>query len=259
MDLSPGAHIENHGTIMHIEADAVSDVTIVQHGTIMNASGCTIIKGNGSGHSDAVKVMIREVPRQSDLQHIEELEKECARLRAQMQNIRENKQPADNDIYWGRKRIKEQKQEIDRLKVLVGTMKAETKQKDETIGRLMNEVASLRNKDIIRRLDSENESLKDRIAYTENTVNELRCEVADLHEQLAGTDRPQLLKTIEDLKDKLKRSRNREEVQKQRADHESMRNFFYNQKIWDDYRPTKEEVKTYYKTIRNLMDCETDF
>ena len=259
MDLSPGAHIENHGTIMHIEADAVSDVTIVQHGTIMNASGCTIIKGNGSGHSDAVKVMIREVPRQSDLQHIEELEKECARLRAQMQNIRENKQPADNDIYWGRKRIKEQKQEIDRLKILVGTLKADTKHKDETIGRLMNEVAGLRNKDIIRRLDSENESLKDRIAYSESTVNELRCEVADLQEQLAGTDRPQLLKTIEDLKDKLTCAQNRETVMKFKARDAEMRAMRATQQVWDEYKPTKEQVKTYFKTIRNLMDCETDY
>lgn len=258
MDLSPGSRIENHGTIMHIEADAVSDVTIIQHGTIMNASGCRIIRGNYQ-RQEPQSVVIREVPRQEDLERISELSVENAQLKAQIETLRKSRQPQDEDIYWGRKRIKEQKLEIERLKALVGTLKDGTKQRDETIGSLIQEVAGLRNKDIIRKLDSENERLKERIAYAENTVNELRYEVADLQEQLAGTDRQQLLKTIEDLKESLKRSRNREMVQKQRAENEAMRAVRATQQVWDEYKPTKEQVKTYYKTIRNLMDCETDY
>ena len=258
--LANGDHLQNIGTIMHIEADSVSDVTVISSGTIMHAEGCRMYKmSTMSEPPDPAKTIIKVVPRQEDLERISKLSTENAQLKAQIETLRKSRQPQDEDIYWGRKRIKEQKQEIDRLKVLVSTMKAETKQKDETIGRLMNEVAGLRNKDIIRRLDSENESLKDRVAYAENTVNELRCEVADLQEQLAGTDRPHLLKTIEDLKESLKRSRNREMVQKQRADHESMRASYSTQSIWDEFKPTKEQVKTYYKTIRNLMDCETDY
>ena len=91
MDLSPGARIENRGTIMHLSADAVSDVTIISYGTIMNTNGCRIINRSGSIHTSAVKEIIREVPRQEDLKRIEELEKECVRLRAQLQTAKEKK------------------------------------------------------------------------------------------------------------------------------------------------------------------------
>ena len=259
MVLSPGARIENHGTIMHMDADGVSDVTIIQHGTIMHANGCTIIKGNGSLHTDAVREVIREVPRRQDLQRIEELEKECARLRAQNETIRNSRQPKDEDIYWGRKRIKEQKYEIERLKVSIGILKSQVQEKDETIFVQQRQIIELRNKDIIRHLDSENESLHEQVAYFENLTNELRCEVSDLKAQIAGTDRPELLKIIDDLKANLKRAKNRETVQKQRADHEAMRAFKATQHIWDEYRPTKEQVKAYYRTIRNMMDVETDY
>ena len=258
--LANGDHLQNIGTIMHIEADSVSDVTVISSGTIMHAEGCRMYKmSTMSEPPDPAKTIIKVVPRQEDLECISKLSTENAQLKAQIETLRKSRQPKDEDIYWGRKRIKEQKWEIDRLKVLVGTLKAETKQKDETIGRLMNEVAGLRNKDIIRRLDSENESLKDRIAYAENKVNELRCKVADLQDQLAGTDRPQLLKTIDDLKDKLTCAQNRETVMKFKARDAELRAMRATQQVWDEYKPTKEQVKTYYKTIRNLMDCETDF
>ena len=259
MVLSPGARIENHGTIMHMDADGVSDVTIIQHGTIIHASGCTIIKGNGSLHTDAVREVIREVPRRQDLQRIEELEKECARLRACMDTIRQNREPKDEDIYWGRKRIKEKKRTIERLNDNIGTLKEESKQKDETIKRLTDDVNRLRSREYIRHVERENEFLRHDVSYLNGIVNDLRCEVSDLREQIAGTDRPELLKIIDDLKENLKRAKNRETVQKQRADNEALRAFKATQQIWDEFKPTKEQVKAYYRTIRNMMDVETDY
>lgn len=258
--LSDNARVENRGTIMHMTADALSDVTILSYGTIFHAEGCRIYKmSTMSEPPDPEKTIIKVVPRQSDLQRIEELEKECARLRAQLQTAKENREPKNEDIYWGRKRIKDQKREIERLRINLGILQGEKKEKDETIGRLTGEIERLRSREYVRRVESENEGLRHDVSYLNGVANDLRSEVADLRHKLEGTDRQQMIDTIEDLRDKLKRAMNRETVQKLRADDEARRAYRATQQVWDQYKPTKEQVKAYYKTIRNMMDVETDY
>lgn len=259
IELSPGARIENRGTIMQMSADALSDVTIISYGTIMNAKGCRIINRSGSLHNESVREVIREVPRQEDLERISKLSVENTQLKAQIETLRKSRQPQDEDIYWGRKRIKEQKQEIDRLKYLVNTIKVETKQKDDTISRLEQEVERLRSRDHVRRVENENEELRKDVSYLNGVANDLRYEVADLQQQLAGTDRQQLLDTIEHLRDKLACAKNREMVMKFKARDAEMVAYRATQQIWDQYKPTKEQVKSYFRKITNLMDCETDY
>lgn len=256
MELSPGARIENRGTIMHLSADAVSDVTVISYGTIMNTNGCRII--NNGLHTSAVKEIIREVPRQQDLQRIEELEKECARLRAQNQHL-QNLEPEDQDIHWGRKRIKDQRRKIEELTHKVDFLRNEVKNRDNEIERYKQTINEMRGRDIIRRMDSENETLHEQIGFYEGQIINFRKHIAYLQEQLDGTDRQQLIDTIEDLREKLKRSKNRETVQKQRAYYESMRARIATQQVWDEYKPTKEQVKSYFRKITNMMDCETDY
>lgn len=259
MVLSPGARIENSGTIMHLDADAVSDVTIIQHGTIMHASGCTIIKSTGSLHTDAVKEVIREVPRQEDLDIISKLSVENTKLKAQIETLRTSRQPKDEDIYWGRKRIKEQKREIDQLKINIGILKSDRIQKDETIARLEKEVERLRSREHVRRVENENESLRQDVSYLNGITNDLRNEIADLQQQLSATDRQQLLDTIEELQDKLTCAKNRETVMKFKARDAEMQAIRATQQVWDQYKPTKEQVKAYYRDIRNMMDVERDY
>lgn len=259
MVLSPGARIENRGTIMHLDADAVSDVTIIQHGTIMHASGCTVIKSTGSLHMDAVKEVIREVPRQEDLERISKLSVENSKLKAQIETLRTSRQPKDEDIYWGRKRIKEQKREIDQLKINIGILKSDRIQKDETIARLEKEVERLRSREHVRRVENENESLRQDVSYLNGITNDLRNEIADLQQQLSATDRQQLLDTIEELQDKLTCAKNRETVMKFKARDAEMQAYRATQQVWDQYKPTKEQVKSYFRKITNMMDCETDY
>ena len=257
MELSPGARIENRGTIMHLSADAVSDVTVISYGTIMNTNGCRII--NNGLHTSAVKEIIREVPRQEDLQRIEELEKECVRLRAQLQTAKENCEPNDDDIHWGRKRIKQQRQTIERLSHNVDFLRDNIKSRDGVIDRLEKEIEKLRSREYVRRVEIENESLRQDVSYLNGVANDLRNEVADLQQQLEGTDRQQLLDTIEDLQDKLKCAKNRETVMKFKARDAEMQAYRATQQVWDQYKPTKEQVKSYFRKITNMMDCETDY
>jgi len=259
MVLSPGARIENRGTIMHLSADTLSDVTIVSYGTIMNTSGCHIINKSGALHTSGVKEIIREVPRQEDLQRIEELEKECARLRAQFRTIQGNSEPNDDDIHWGRKRIKQQRKTIDRLTTDNETLREKVKARDGFIERLEKEIERLRSREYVRHVENENENFRQSISYLNGVANDLRNEVSDLHEQLAATDRQQLLDTIEELQDKLKCAKNREMVLKHKAHDAELEAWKARQGIWDQNRPTKEQVKNYFKVIRNMMDVETDY
>jgi chromosome segregation ATPase len=225
----------------------------------MNAKGCRIINRSGSLHNESVREVIREVPRQEDLERISKLSVENTQLKSQIETLHKSRQPQDEDIYWGRKRIKEQKQEIDRLKILVGTMKVETKQKDDTISRLKQDVERLRSRDHVRRVENENEELRKDVSYLNGVTNDLRSDVADLQQQLAGTDRQQLLDTIKHLRDKLACAKNREMVMKFKARDAEMAAYRATQQVWDQYKPTKEQVKSYFRKITNLMDCETDY
>jgi chromosome segregation ATPase len=259
MVLSPGARIENRGTIMHLDADAVSDVTIIQHGTIMHASGCTVIKSTGSLHTDAVKEVIREVPRQEDLERISKLSVENSKLKAQIETLRTSRQPKDEDIYWGRKRIKQQRETIERLTHTVDFLRDNIKSRDGVIERLEKEIERLRSREYVRRVEIENESLRQDVSYLNGVANDLRNEVAELQQQLEASDRQRLLDTIEELQDKLTCAKNRETVMKFKARDAEMQAYRATQQVWDQYKPTKEQVKSYFRKITNMMDCETDY
>lgn len=201
--LDDGDRLENNGTIMSIHADAVSDVTIISHGTIMNARGCRIINGNNYQKQEAQGVIIREVARRQDLERIEQLE------------IENRKLWADNE--------------------------------------------RLRGREVICHLESETENLHNQCGYYEGVIIDLRGRVASLEDQLKMTDRQHMLDEIDDLKNKLKRALNRERVaimSREESAAEARRTIG---NVWDSYRPTKEDVKDFFKTTRILMDCESDY
>ena len=256
--LADGDRIENHGTIMSIDADAASDVTIISHGTIMNASGCRIINGNNYKKQEAQGVIIREVARRSDLERIQHLETENRKLRADNERLL-NKTLNDSDIKYGRRRIREQAQTIELLNQKIEYLRQTIKGHESTIANLHKECERLRGREIIYHLESETESLHNQVGYQERVIIDLRSKVAKLEDQLMMTDRQQMLDEIDDLNEKLKRALNRERValMSRNESAEEARRTIGN--VWDSYRPTKEDVKDFFKTTRILMDCESDY
>ena len=86
----------------------------------------------------------------------------------------------------------------------------------------------------------------------------LEAENRELTQIIEETERQKLLRQIEDLKEKLHKARQRENVAvQQRKDAEREARIAKSQ-VWDDFKPTKEQVKAFYKIVRICMDCETD-
>ena len=87
----------------------------------------------------------------------------------------------------------------------------------------------------------------------------LEAENRELTQIIEETERQKLLREIEDLKEKLHKARLRENVAvQQRKDAEREARIAKSQ-VWDDFKPTKEQVKAFYKIVRICMDCETDY
>ena len=87
----------------------------------------------------------------------------------------------------------------------------------------------------------------------------LEAENRELTQIIEETERQKLLRQIEDLKEKLHKARQRENVAvQQRKDAEREARIAKSQ-VWDDFKPTKEQVKAFYKIVRICMDCETDY
>lgn len=255
--LADGDRIENHGTIMHIAADAVSDVTIVSHGTIMNASGCRIIKGGNYQKQEPQGIVIREVARRSDLERIEQLEIDNRKLLADNERLRNNSVDI-NDRKWGFKRIKELNRTINSLRDTIDNQKSDIKHKESTIEWYSQECNRLRSREYVRHLESETENLHNQLVYYERQNNDLQCQLAVALEKLEKSDRCKLEDEIEELKDKIARALNRERVLKMKAEYAEHEARIAKSQVWDDFKPTKEQVKEYYKTVRQLMDCETN-
>ena len=106
--------------------------------------------------------------------------------------------------------------------------------------------------------EEELRNLRGQAKYWLQKSEELEGENTRLKQELEDTERQKLLREIEDLKDKLKKARQRENVAvQQRKDAEKQaRQTIAN--VWDQYRPTKEACKQLYENLKAFLDCETD-
>ena len=94
--------------------------------------------------------------------------------------------------------------------------------------------------------------------HLQEKCDALEAENNELAKIIEDTERQKLLREIEDLKEKLHKARQRENVAvQQRKDAEREARIAKSQ-VWDDFKPTKEQVKAFYKIVRICMDCETD-
>lgn len=84
----------------------------------------------------------------------------------------------------------------------------------------------------------------------------LEAENRELTQIIEETERQKLLGQIEDLKEKLHKARQRENVAvQQRKDAEREARIAKSQ-VWDDFKPTKEACKQLYKNLKAFLDCE---
>ena len=106
--------------------------------------------------------------------------------------------------------------------------------------------------------EEELRTLRGQAKYWLQKSEELEGENTRLKKELEDTERQKLLREIEDLKDKLKKARQRENVAvQQRKDAEKQaRQTIAN--VWDQYRPTKEACKQLYENLKAFLDCETE-
>jgi hypothetical protein len=107
--------------------------------------------------------------------------------------------------------------------------------------------------------DDDMRELYEQAKYWLKKADELEVENTKLKKEIEATERQKLLREIDDLKEKLNKARQRENVavlQRKDAEREAL---IAKSQVWDDFKPTKEQVKSFYKIITNCMDCETDY
>lgn len=107
-----------------------------------------------------------------------------------------------------------------------------------------------------RKYQEELQRLQNSARYFMERCEDLEIANNKLIQELEDTERQKLLREIEDLKDKLLKARNREHVlihQRNDAERETM---IAKSQVWDDFKPTKEQVKQYYNKVLMLLDCE---
>lgn len=99
---------------------------------------------------------------------------------------------------------------------------------------------------------------KGQAKYWLQKAETLEGENARLRQVLEDTERQKLLDEIDDLREKLKKARQRENVAVQaRKDAERRANQTI-ANVWDQYRPTKEACKQLYENLKAFLDCETE-
>ena len=109
-----------------------------------------------------------------------------------------------------------------------------------------------------KKYEKELNQLRSKTKQLQLKCDALEDENRELTQIIEETERQKLLREIEDLKDKLHKARQRENVAvQQRKDAEREATIAKSQ-VWDDFKPTKEQVKAFYKIVRICMDCETD-
>lgn len=218
------SNYSNSGTVMHL---TLHGCTVINHGMIMHLDGNNNqIDNKGSiMHNDGGRVII--MGSGTSQQHQSIKEKIVYRDRVVYKNkpVRDN-----NDV----RRINELEQQVMKLKT---SLKAS---KDTAII----------------------ENLENRIESYESDMRKLQEQNTLLTEELERTERTKLLSQIEDLKEKLKRSENRERTsrrqQYQRGYQKGVLDGSNKKKEVFDWglRPTKEQAEALMKQLRIWLDCE---
>ena len=214
----------NRGTVMHL---TLHGCTIINQGTIMHLDGeNNQIDNKGSiMHNDGGRVIIMGSGTYQSPQPHTQIKKKVV--------YRDRIVYKDRPVY-NTQRIEELEQTIKKLKKQIRTSS-----------------------------DVENiQRLENKISYYEGLNFELKRDIDELHKELGNTERLKLLKEIENLKDRLKMSENRERTSRKQQYEKGYQAGVVDgsnkkKEVFDwDIKPTKEQAETLMKQLRIWLDCE---
>lgn len=213
----------NSGNVMHL---TLHDCTVINQGTIMHLGGeNNQIDNKGTiMHNNGGRVIIMG---SGINQHPQVKEKIVYRDRTVYRE-----RPSQKN--YNSSRIKELENKVEELKSML-------KESSD-----FNKVQRLENK----------------VRYYETANSELKNDIKILQEKLDSTDRQKLLAKVEQLKDDLVRSRNRERTSRQQqyelgyqagvVDGSNKKKEVFDWGV----RPTKEQAEALMKQLRVWLDCE---
>jgi DNA repair exonuclease SbcCD ATPase subunit len=136
------------------------------------------------------------------------------------------------------------------------------KEKTERVRELEEKVQNLKQQ-LRKSADHEKlQRLENKIKYYEYVNQEQKEAIEQLQNELDATDRVKLLKKIEDLKEELQRSRNRERTSREQQYAKGYQAGVVDgsnrkKEVFDwGVRPTKEQAEAFIKQLRIFLDCE---
>ena len=217
------AEYTNRGTVMHLE---LNNCTVLNYGTIMHLDGesCQVENKGSIMHNDGGRVIIMG-----------------SGISPQPQ-IKERIVYRDRVVYRDRPTFNNEKTERVR----------ELEEKVQDLKRQLRKTTDLEK---LQRLEN-------KIKYYEYVNQEQKETIEQLQNELDATDRVKLLKKIEDLKEKLQRSKNRERTSREQQYAKGYQAGVVDgsnrkKEVFDwGVRPTKEQAEAIIKQLRIFLDCE---
>lgn len=213
----------NRSTVMHLE---LSNCTVINRGTIMHLDGCANqIENRGTiVHNEGGRVIVMGsgVPQQQP-------------------QVREKIVYRDRVVYKDRTVYKTNNAEVEKLKHQVQQLQSQIRASEDA---------------------RYTHQLENKINFYESRNAELKMEIDSLKEELENTSRTKLLKQIEDLKESIRRSENRERVSRDQqykkgyqagvADGSNRKKEVFDWGV----RPSKEQAEKLLNQLKVWLDCE---
>jgi len=215
----------NRGTMMHV---GLSNCTVINRGTIMHLNGNNIqVENRGTiMHNNGGRVIV--------------MGSGVAQQQPQPE-IKERVIYRDRVVYRDKIVYKTDKSKVEELKIQIQKLKVK--------------IDSSENATYLNQLENE-------VNYYKNRNAELKQEVEDLRTDLENTSRMRLLREIENLKESLKRSENRERIsrdqQYERGYQAGVVDGSNKKKEVFDWgvRPSKEQAAALLSQLKLWLDCE---
>ena len=214
----------NRSTIMHLE---LSNCTVINRGTIMHLDGNdNQVENRGTiVHNEGGRVIVMG----------------SGMIQQPQPQIKEKIVYRDRVVYRDRTVYKSNTEDVQKLK--------------QQIQILQNKMKSSEDARYVQ-------SLENKIVFYENRNAELKNEIENLKIDLENTSRTKLLKEIEDLKENLQRSKNRErtsrEQQYKRGYQAGVVDGSNRKKEVFDWgvKPSKEQATALLSQLKVWLDCE---
>lgn len=213
----------NRSTVMHLE---LSNCTVINRGTIMHLDGCANqIENRGTiVHNEGGRVVVMG-----------------SGVSQQQPQVKEKIVYRDRVVYKDRTVYKTNNAEVEKLQHQVQQLQSQIRSSEDA---------------------RYTHQLENKINFYESRNAELKREIDSLKEELENTSRTRLLKQIEDLKESIRRSENRERVSRDQqykkgyqagvADGSNRKKEVFDWGV----RPSKEQAEKLLNQLKVWLDCE---